>query len=245
MTRSIRKMVVVGLCVVVALFVASPIQGKDKVKLTGAELKGLTKPGAIVFYTNHRSKNVGIIEVLENGDQKLYWRKSSTIWGTDIGTLEIVGDQMCSKMTFGPKSCFDVYRVGEDKYESYLGEELLVTGYRGQRAYETRKDKVKLTESELKERESQYGVYAGVNQRRGSVHIVIRPSSGKRELYWRSLRKPGLSGAFTGTARIDEDQSCTKWTYGPERCTDFYRIGEDKYEIWIDGSIDSMNYKLK
>lgn len=247
MTWSILKAVVVGLCVIVALFMASPIQGKDKVKLTGAELKELiTKPGAIIFYTNHRSKSVGIIETLENGKRNLYWRRLATSidWGTDIGTVEIVGDQVCSKWTFGPKSCFDVYRVGENKYESHLGGSLLVTWYRGQREYEPRKDKVKITGAELKETEPQYAVYGGIDHKNNSVWIIERPSSGKRVLYWRSLRKPGFSGSRLGTVEIVGDQGCQTFSWG-RNCYDYYRIGEDKYETWSGGMINSSYYRLK
>jgi len=250
MTCSIRKVFVFGLCVIVAVFVASPIQGKDKVKLTGAEVKELLlKPGAVSFGINHRTNGVYITEALENGKRNLYWQNLATpiVRGTDIGTTKIVDDQACSKWSFGPETCFEVYRVGEDKYESLVGDRLLATWYRGQGEYEPRKDKVKLTGAELKEEESQYSIIAGINLNptRKNVWIMIRPSSGKRELYWRSLRKPGLSMSFTGTTRIVGDQSCTKWTFGPERCYDNYRVGEDKYESWTAGIIDSVYYRLK
>ncbi len=247
MTCSIRKVIVVGLCIVVALFVASPIQGQDKVKLTGTEVKELLlKPGAISFGISHQPNWVWIIEALENGKRSVYWRSlaNSIVSGTDIGTTKIVGDQFCEKWTFGPEKCFDLYRVDEDKYEFWLRKNLWSTFYTGQRAYETKKDKIKLTEAELKERETKYGVFAGVNQKTNFVWIIIRPSSGKRELYFRSLRKPGLSMSLTGTARLDGDQVCTKYTR-PEKCYDIYRTGKDKYEVWIYGALDSTQFKLK
>ena len=248
MTWSIRKVVVVSLCVVVALFVASPIQGQDKVKLTGAEVdKLLLKPDAISFGISHQTNWVWIIETLENGKRSVYWRSLANpiVSGTDIGTSKIVGDQLCEKWTFGPERCLDIYRIGEDKYESSLRGNLWSTFYRGQRTYETRKDKVKLTGAELKEEESQYAVVAGVDLIFKSVWIIIRPSSGKRELYWRSLRNPGLSGSRTGTTRIVGDQTCHKWNFGPEKCYDHYRVGKDKYESWLGGSISSVYYRLK
>jgi len=65
----------------------------------------------------------GFIEGLKNGKRSLYWRslKNAMVWSTAIGTAEIVGDKMCSKWTFGPQKCYDNYRVGEDKYESWSG----------------------------------------------------------------------------------------------------------------------------
>jgi len=248
MTRSVHKVVVVGLCVVVALFVASPLQGKDKVKLTGAEIQELLlKPYAISFGINHKTNSVYVTEALKNGKRNLYWQslKNSLLRGTDIGTTKIVDDQACSKWSFSPESCFDVYRVGEDKYESRVGESLLATWYKGQTAYDSSKNKVKLTGAELKEQESQYAVYAGVGHRFPSVWIMIRPSSGKRELYWRSLSNPGFSGWRPGTTRIVGDQPCTKWPFWSERCYDNYRIGENKYENRWGGVIDSVYYRLK
>ena len=248
MTWSIRKVVVVGLCVVVALLVAAPIQGKDKVKLTGVEIQELLgKLGAITFGINHKTNSVYITEALENGKRNLYWRslKNPIVWGTDIGITKIVSDKVCSKWSFGPETCFDVYRVGEDKYESRVGEHLLATWYKGKREYEPRKDKVKLTGAELKEQESQHAVFGGVNQRSQYVWMILRYGNGKRELYWRSLGKPGLSASWTGAARIVGDQMCTKYTFGPEKCYDIYRIGEDKYESWYGGLIDSSYYRLK
>jgi hypothetical protein len=248
MTWSIRTVVVFGLCVVVALFVASPIQGQDKVKLTGTEVKELLlKPGAITFGINHKTNGVYTTEALKNGKRNLYWQRlgNSLVRGTDIGTTKIVGDQACSKWSFGPETCFDVYRLGEDKYESRVGDRLLATWYRGQTAFEASKDKVKLTGAELKEEESQYAIWAGINHSFQSVWIMIRPSSGKRELYWRSLSNPGLSMSYGGTTRIVGDQQCTKWTFGPERCYDIYRTGEGKGETWFQGSLDSSFYNLK
>lgn len=248
MTVSIRKMVVVGLCVVLALFVASPIQGKDKVKLTGVELdKLLLKPGAISFGITHKPNWVWIVEALENGKRSVYWRSLANpiMWGTDIGSTKIVGDQLCEKWTFGPERCFDIYRVGEDKYESWFDESLFSTWYKGKRKYEAKKDIVKLSEAELKERESQYAVFAGINHRTNSVWIIITPSSGKRELYFRSLGEPGLSMSLTGIARVDGDQVCTKYTRPTEKCYETYRIGEDRFEARLYGGTDSTYYKLK
>jgi hypothetical protein len=240
-------MVIVGLCVVVGLFVASPIQGKDKVKLTGVEVdKLLLKPGAISFGINHKTNWVWIVEALENGKRSVYWQSlANTNRGTDIGSTKIVGDQACEKWSFGPERCFDIYRVGEDKYESWSGGSLSSTWYRGQREYETKKDKVKLTEAECKERESQYNVFAGISHSGNTVWIIITTGSGKRELYFRSLTNPGLSMSLMGTARVDGDQICTKYTRPTEKCYDTYRLGEDKFEARLYGSTDSTYYKLK
>jgi hypothetical protein len=249
MTMTNGKVSLVGLCVIIALFVAAPIQGKeDKTKLTGAEIQELLcKPGAINFGINHMTNSVFITEVLENGKRILYWRslQNSMIWGTDIGTAEVVGDKMCSKWTFSPQKCFDIYRVGENKYESYLGENLVAAWYSGQEGYETKKDKVKLTGDALKKLSSQYAVWAGVNKLFNNVWIIIYRDGGKRELYWQSLAKPGVSGSWLGTAQIVGDQRCLKWTFGQKKCYDVYRAGEDQYESWYGGMMESFYYRLK
>ena len=248
MSMSIRKMVVIGLFVVVALFLTSPTQGKDKVKLTGTELKELLlKPGALSVGINHQTDSSWIIEALENGKRSLYWQslKNPIVWGTDIGTAEISGDQMCSKWTFGERSCFDFYRVGDDKYESYLGESLVATLYGVQREYETRKDKVKLTGAEIEKLYSQFAVFAGVNKAYSTVWMIRHYDGGKRETYWRSLTTPGLSGSGIGTARIVGDKLCAAGGSGAVKCYDIYRVGENKYESWIGGMIENFYYRLK
>ena len=193
------------------------------------------------------TNSVFIGEALENGKRSLYWRslKNPMIWGTDIGAAEIVGDKMCSKWTFGPKKCFEVYRVGENRYESSLGGNLLATWYSGKQEYETSKDKVKLTGAELKKLSSQYAVSAGINKLSSSVWIVINHDGGKQDLYWRSLAKPGLSGSWIGSAQIVGDQRCLKWTFGQKKCCDVYRVTEDQYETFYGGMLESFYYRLK
>jgi hypothetical protein len=250
MTKSIRKMIVLCLWVVVVVLLAAPIQGQeikpDKVKLTGEELPVL-KPGDFSFGINSQGTMVSIVKMLEDGKLSLYWRSLANplVWGTDIGTGKIVGDQSCLKWTFGPETCSDIYRVGEDKYESWSGGTLALTWYRGQIEFETSKDKIKLTGAELKEGENQYGVSAGVDKKNKTVSIVIDYPDGKRELYWQSFMKPGLSGSWTGTRRVVGDKFCHKLTFNPEMCFDVYQIDEDKSEIWSDEGIQVISYRLK
>lgn len=132
MTWSIRKMIVVGLCVVLALFLRSPIQAEEKIKLTGDEIKELTKPGTITIGVNNVRNTVWICEVLEDGTRHVYWRSilSRTSSGEATGTIKIVGDQRCSKWGNSEERCYDIYRIGNDKYESWWAGDLCFTWYR-------------------------------------------------------------------------------------------------------------------
>jgi hypothetical protein len=244
-------MIVLCLWAFVVLLVASPIRGQeskpDKVKLTGAELEKLNKPGAISFGINHRMNIVSIIENLENGKRSIFLRSllEPSHWYTGMGTYKIVGDQLCTKWPGLPENCSDIYRVGEDKYESWSGGTLGATWYRGQREYETNKDKVKLTGAELKEEENQYSVSAGVNYKAKWVNIIVDYPDGKRELYWRSLSNPNNSAWWPGTKRIVGDQVCVKMRFGPESCVDIYRINEDQIEVWLGSDLVGTFYRLK
>ena len=253
MTWSIRKVVVVGLCAVVALFVASPIQGqeskKDKVKLTGAEIQELLfKSGAVTFGLNHKSNSVFAIVSHGGGKRDIFWRSLAdpVVWGTDVTTSKIVGDQLCSKWTFGPETCYDIYKVGEDKYEAVLKGNLVATWYRGEAGqWGTKKDKTKITGAELQDQFSKYAILAGINYQNNVLWILVHHDFGKRNIYWSSFRKPGLSGSSSGSLKIVDDQYCSKFGTRKERCFDFYRIGEDKYEMWLEGNFRSVAYQLK
>jgi hypothetical protein len=89
MTWSIRKAVVFGLCIVVALFVASPIQGKDKVKLTGPEIQELLfETGVVTFGLNHKVNTFFSIVSHGEGKRNIFWRSLAdpVRWGTDVTT---------------------------------------------------------------------------------------------------------------------------------------------------------------
>jgi len=96
--------------------------------------------------------------------------------------------------------------------------------------------KVKLTSAELQELFiSRHAVIAGVNHWNECVFMIVSRPGGALEQY-RNCRTE--SGTAPGTSRLAGDQIC--FTYpllfgGRDRCWEYYRIGEDKYEGLEDG----------
>ena len=127
MARScIRKVVVLGLCLVLALFLTSVAQGqeskKKKVKLTGAELQQRASKHFVVAGFNEQ--NGCSFMIVNSGDgttRKQYWDCPPPGWsGTSNGTFRVVGDKECSKyegIYSGQERCTETYQLGEDKYE--------------------------------------------------------------------------------------------------------------------------------
>ena len=160
----------------------------NKVKLTGAELQELIfESNVVIFGINHRIKGVYIVVGHGNGKRDLYWRSlvKPGLWGMDTGNARIDGDYFCSKWS-NPgtrERCSDVYRVGEDKYETWFEGSLRATWFRGQTEYKEPKKKVKLTGAELQELfHEKPGVYAGIGHRNNNVWILWAEGD-KREVY--------------------------------------------------------------
>jgi hypothetical protein len=127
-----------ALCVAVALFLASPIHAKDRVKLTGDEIREiLFTPGKVIFGVGHRNNTVWIGTALGDGDRHFYWRSLASrsprtqppASGELTGTVKIVDDQQCA-VGYADDRCPDLYRIGNDKYESWSGDTLFSTWYR-------------------------------------------------------------------------------------------------------------------
>ena len=222
----------------------------NKVELTGAEIQWLISESSVVtFGINHKFKSVWIIVGHGNGKQDIYWRSlvKPGLWMMNTGTARLEGDKICHKWS-NPGSqerCYDVYRIGEDKYESWLSGSLVTTWFRGQTEYKEPKKKVKLTGAELQKLfYKKPGVFAGIGHGHKSVWILWCEGD-KREVYWRNLAIPGWSGSDTTFAQLDGDKTCLKWTWGPERCFDEYRIDENTYETRLNGNLEDTYYKLK
>jgi hypothetical protein len=110
----------------------------------------------------------------------------------------------------------------------------------------TQPSKVKLTGSDLQEQFlSRHAVIAGVNHMNGCVFMTVSQPGGAREQYWNCTTQ---SGTAPGTGRLAGDRICFQYPLlfaGAERCWEYYRIGEDKYEGWEDGKHVITFSKLK
>jgi hypothetical protein len=123
----IRKVDVLGLCLLLALFLTSAAQGqegkKEKVKLTGAELQQRASKYFVI--AGHNEQNDCSWMIVNSGDgktRKQYWDCVSPMFGsgTSNGTFRVVGDKECSKyegIYGGQERCTETYQLGEDKYE--------------------------------------------------------------------------------------------------------------------------------
>ena len=101
-------------------------------------------------------------------------------------------------------------------------------------------EKVKVSGTEIQSWLSRYWALAGTNDSNGCVFLVISHSADKREQYFNC---PTGAGTGTGTARVDGDRLCSKWSYSnmTESCSDIYRIGENRYET--GGAVKFYNLK--
>ncbi|UCH48843.1 MAG: hypothetical protein JSU95_03290 [Betaproteobacteria bacterium] len=131
MKRSSGLLLALPLLVVLALFLAPPIQAEERVKLTGDEIKEiLFTRGKVIFGVDHVNDTVWIGTALGDGKRHIYWRSHIYMTTGELtGTARIVNDQQCA-VGYAQDRCFDIYRVGSDKYESWSGETLFSTWYR-------------------------------------------------------------------------------------------------------------------
>jgi hypothetical protein len=108
------------------------------------------------------------------------------------------------------------------------------------------KDKVKLTGAELEEIADKHAVFAGYNPKNGCAWMnVFFLADAKIRQSWDCL---GMAGTTMGKWRLVGDKRCIKWddpTRPNEECVEIYRIGEEKYEAWVDGQPVSTYYKVK
>lgn len=111
-----------SLTVALFLFVTSAMAG-DKMQLTGEQLAQRIQ-GYEVLAGVSKESGLGfnfMVVAYQNGTRELYWN-DGTRSGTDTGTHRFVGDQTCVtwQTSFdGAERCYDVYRTGENQYESW------------------------------------------------------------------------------------------------------------------------------
>lgn len=98
----------------------------DRVKLTGAELAERYARYEVIAGLSHDSKVSWMIVAYGDGTRDMYWNDGITS-AIDSGTYRIVGDQWCvvwRNIFRGEERCYDIYRIGPGKYESWRNGEL-------------------------------------------------------------------------------------------------------------------------
>ena len=124
--------------VVATLLLSSPIQAQDRVKLTGDEIREiLFTKGKVIFGVDHRNNAVWIGTALGGGKRHFHWQSLGSktprapfpAEGELTGTATVVNDQQCA-VGYAEDSCLDLYRVGDNTYESWSGDTLVSTWHR-------------------------------------------------------------------------------------------------------------------
>ena len=98
----------------------------DKVKLTRVELAERASKYEVIAGQSHDNKVSWMVVAYGDGTRDLYWNDGITS-GTDAGTQRIVGDQWCviwKSIFLGEERCYDIYRIGPDRYESRRNGEI-------------------------------------------------------------------------------------------------------------------------
>ncbi len=114
------------------IFVAISADASEKVKLTGSQI--IDRIGgyeAIAGVSNQAEYNFMVV-AYANGTREVYWNDGLKS-GTDKGKHRIAGDQICvtwQKSFEGKEQCFEVFKIGESKYESWSNGKRAFTYYK-------------------------------------------------------------------------------------------------------------------
>ena len=104
----------------------------EKLKLTGAELTAITSRYRVSAGISHATNANWMIVGYANGTLDLYWNDGIR-FDTDNGTHRVQGNQSCvtwKKSDGGEERCYDVYRIGDNNYESWRNGKLEHTSYK-------------------------------------------------------------------------------------------------------------------
>ena len=106
----------------------------ENIKLTGEQLSKRIQ-GYEVLAGISKEPGIGLnfmVVAFQNGTRELYWNDGIKS-GIDTGTHKFMGDQTCVtwKNSFeGIERCYDVYKKGENKYESWRNSEIAFSYYK-------------------------------------------------------------------------------------------------------------------
>jgi hypothetical protein len=126
---SVRNLMIVFLLI----FVAISAEASEKIKLTGPQLAERIGGGyEVIAGTSNQAEYNYMVVAYSNGTREVYWNDGLKS-GTDKGTHRIGGDQICvtwQNSFEGKEQCFDVFKIGESKYESWTNGKLAFTYYK-------------------------------------------------------------------------------------------------------------------
>jgi hypothetical protein len=101
---------------------------------------------------------------------------------------------------------------------------------------------VKVSGADLQAWLSKNFVIAGENLANGCVYMIVGEASRRTQFY---SCPDGKYETVEGTQRVVGDTLCTTWSYAEERCREFYKIGENRYEQWTKGAHTATVYIVK
>ena len=112
------------------IFVAISAEAGEKTKLTGLQL--VERIGGYEVIAGTSPQYNYMVVAYSNGTREVYWNDGVKS-GTDKGTHRIEGDQICvtwQNSFEGKEQCFEVFKIGESKYESWSNGKPAFTYYK-------------------------------------------------------------------------------------------------------------------
>jgi len=125
---NVRKLMILLLLI----FVAISAEASEKIKLTGPQLVERIGGYEVIAGTSSQAEYNYMVVAYSNGTREVYWNDGIKS-GTDKGSHIIVGDQICvtwQNSFEGKEQCFEVFKIGESKYESWSNGKLAFTYYK-------------------------------------------------------------------------------------------------------------------
>ena len=125
---NVRKLMIILLIISVAI----SAEASEKIKLTGPQLDERIDGYEVIAGTSSQPEYNYMVVVYSNGTREVYWNDGLKS-GTDKGTHRIEGDQICvtwQNSFEGKEQCFEVFKIGESKYESWSNGKLAFSYYK-------------------------------------------------------------------------------------------------------------------
>lgn len=114
------------------ILTATSAQASDRVKLTGTQLVDRMGAYEVIAGTSSQPEFNYMVVAYANGTREVYWNDGVNS-GRDRGSHRIENDQICvtwQNSFEGKEQCFEVFKIGEAKYESVSNGKLVFTYYK-------------------------------------------------------------------------------------------------------------------